>query len=325
MKDFNIEKLSWPLPIPKYIQVKVSTCSKGGSTWLLYKDARCDQEILDHVVGPENWNRTHMAIKDNIYCGVGIWDNNKEEWVVKWDAGSESFAEKEKGEASDSFKRANFNWGIYRELYSSPFIRIKSDMIPTKEVSSGGKSHWTLEDRYTKLRVSNISFNEDREIDGLLLEMEKDFKWVEVFRYPRSYTGVPTTTLHEEISEGSVEGLVPEEKLPPKPAAKAPAKKSSSPPIGKFPMCEFTSSFPSASMTDPQLNEILGYDLEHQIIALEWWKSHYPDLKVSYARLNQISASIKALQDAGGSAPTGNSEPPEQEYEQEEDMQDLPF
>jgi len=90
-------------------------------------------------------------------------------------------------------------------------------------------------------------------------------------------------------------------------------------------MCEFTTNFESASMTDPQLNEILGYDLEHQIIALEYWKSNYPKLKVSYARLNQIAASIKALQDAGGSEPAGSSEPPEQEYEPDESMEDLPF
>ena len=48
-------------------------------------------------------------------------------WVCKEDTGTESNTEAEKGLASDSFKRAGFNWGIGRELYTAPLIYVKSE------------------------------------------------------------------------------------------------------------------------------------------------------------------------------------------------------
>lgn len=96
-----------------------------GVTVLLYKDARCDQNILDETVGPMNWQRHHT--RDNANCVVSIWDEKKQQWIGKEDTGTESNTEKEKGLASDSFKRACFNWGIGRELYTAPFIWIKAE------------------------------------------------------------------------------------------------------------------------------------------------------------------------------------------------------
>lgn len=120
---------------PEEIDVKVGSVSKKGYTLLLYKNARVDMEILDETVGAENWQRDHKECKGNLYCGIGInnpiieTENGKpviiDRWVWKWDCGTESaFGDKEKGEASDSFKRAGFNWGIGRELYTSPMIFI---------------------------------------------------------------------------------------------------------------------------------------------------------------------------------------------------------
>ena len=97
----------------------------GNVSVLLYKDARCDQNILDETVGAMNWMRHHC--RDNANCIVSIWDNEKQMWVDKEDTGTESNTEKEKGLASDSFKRACFNWGIGRELYTAPSIKIKAD------------------------------------------------------------------------------------------------------------------------------------------------------------------------------------------------------
>ena len=91
-----------------------------GLTLLLYKDARCDMNVLDE--SGMVWQRKHYECKGNLFCSVGILINN--EWVWKDDCGSESYTEKEKGEASDSFKRACVNWGIGRELYTSPLIYI---------------------------------------------------------------------------------------------------------------------------------------------------------------------------------------------------------
>lgn len=119
------------------IDVRVASISEKGLSLLLYKDARCDMNILDETVGEENWQRDHKELKGNIYCAIGIWSEQKSIWIWKWDCGSESYTEKEKGEASDSFKRAGFNWGIGRELYTAPFIWVPSDMAKIERNNSG--------------------------------------------------------------------------------------------------------------------------------------------------------------------------------------------
>lgn len=106
------------------IDVRVAQITKDWLILLLYKDARVDMNILDETLGSTNWQRDHKELKGNIYCGVSIWDTEKKQWITKWDAGAESYTEKEKGEASDSFKRACVNLGIGRELYTSPVIFI---------------------------------------------------------------------------------------------------------------------------------------------------------------------------------------------------------
>lgn len=108
------------------IELRVGTVGKQGFSLLCYKDSRCDMNILDETFGMFGWQRDHKEIKGNLYCGVGIY--NDIEWVWKWDCGTESYTEKEKGEASDSFKRACFNLGIGRELYTSPFIWISGHL-----------------------------------------------------------------------------------------------------------------------------------------------------------------------------------------------------
>lgn len=110
---------------PAEIDVRIAQITDKGLSLLLYKDARVDQDILDETVGPMNWQRKH--IRDNANCIVEIWDKEKQQWIGKEDTGTESFTEKEKGLASDSFKRACFNWGIGRELYTAPFIWVTAD------------------------------------------------------------------------------------------------------------------------------------------------------------------------------------------------------
>lgn len=130
------------------IECRVATVSKSGKgiSLLLYKNARCDMNILDECVGPMNWQRDHKEIKDNMYAGIGIWDDEKAQWVWKWDCGKESYTEAEKGEASDSFKRAGFNWGIGRELYTAPFIWITADKLKTLSEING---KWTCNDYFS--------------------------------------------------------------------------------------------------------------------------------------------------------------------------------
>ena len=131
--DFN--KLSEPLSIED-IKFRVQSINKGGyATILAYKNARVDMDRLDKTVGPFNWKRQHL--NNNANCIVSIYDDSKKEWVSKEDTGTESFTEAEKGLASDSFKRACFNWGIGRELYSYPSIQVR--LNPDEYEVNGGK------------------------------------------------------------------------------------------------------------------------------------------------------------------------------------------
>ena len=104
------------------IECRVSTINEKGLSLLLFKDARVDQRILDETFTPFGWRRTHQCIDGKLYCTVEVWDSAKGQWVAKQDVGTESYSEKEKGQASDSFKRACLNWGVGRELYTAPFI-----------------------------------------------------------------------------------------------------------------------------------------------------------------------------------------------------------
>lgn len=153
------------------IDCRINTINGKGLSLLLYKDARVDMNILDETVGNENWQRDHKELKGNIYCGISIWSEDKQQWVTKWDCGSESYTEKEKGEASDSFKRAGFNVGIGRELYTSPFIWISRNNF---ELEQKNDKYTT----YDTFRVKSISYNANREIDGLTIVNAKTNKVV---------------------------------------------------------------------------------------------------------------------------------------------------
>ena len=121
------------------IECRPATITEKGVSLLLYKDARCDMNILDDhpQIGAMNWQRDHKELKGNIYCGVSIYDSETGAWSTKWDCGKESNQESEKGEASDSFNRACFNWGIGRELYTAPFIWIKAEDTKIAQGRSG--------------------------------------------------------------------------------------------------------------------------------------------------------------------------------------------
>lgn len=130
---------------------------------LLYKDARVDMRLLDEVVGAMNWKREHAIIGDRLYCTVSIFNEHTGEWVGKSDVGTESNTEKEKGQASDSFKRACFNWGIGRELYSAPFTYINLQKGEWYEGKDGKLKS------YAKFTVKEIDYDENRNISKLII------------------------------------------------------------------------------------------------------------------------------------------------------------
>ena len=132
------------------IECRVAQANEYGVSLLLYKDARCDQNILDETVGEFGWMRSHT--RDNANCVVSIWDEKKQQWISKEDTGTESNTEKEKGLASDSFKRACFNWGIGRELYTAPTIKIKAqDCVKLKQKQNG--NGWNCYDNFVVQKI----------------------------------------------------------------------------------------------------------------------------------------------------------------------------
>ncbi len=142
----NLTELSKPLEITD-VEFRLQSITKlGQATLLAYKDARIDMKRLDAVVGAENWKRTHS--RENKNCTVSIWHEERKEWISKEDTGTESMSDKEKGLASDSFKRACFNWGIGRELYDYPVIQIKlaANEFKTQKVGNKeiGRATWDL-------------------------------------------------------------------------------------------------------------------------------------------------------------------------------------
>lgn len=146
------------------IECRIGTISEKGLSLLLYKDARADMKILDEVFGPMNWQRKHEVIGGSLYCTVSVWDGEKKEWIAKMDVGTESCTEKEKGRASDAFKRACINTGIGRELYTIPFIWIDAGKVRIEKRQDG--KFYTQD----KFMVREISYNEEnRVITGLVI------------------------------------------------------------------------------------------------------------------------------------------------------------
>lgn len=189
--------LTFPLLKADGIEVRVGTNKEGsGMSLLLYKTARVDANMLDKIVGVENWQKKYYELKGNIYCSLGIrckhevenFDGTKrieEEWVWKDDCGKESQTEAEKGEASDSFKRAGFAWGIGRELYSSPFIWVSAKLGY---------------DKYTKFEVKEIEYNEDKEINKLVI-VESKTKTIVFSHGTKGKVVEPKITLSRETLE----------------------------------------------------------------------------------------------------------------------------
>lgn len=155
------------------IEVRVGTINEKGATLLLYKDARVDMNILDD--SDLKWKREHQLIDGKLFCTVSVWDDDIKEWISRQDVGVESNTEKEKGQASDSFKRACFNWGIGRELYSSPFIWVGADkyngFISGK--TAAGKDKYST---YDKFSVVKLTYNDKREIEKIAIANDKTRK-----------------------------------------------------------------------------------------------------------------------------------------------------
>ena len=141
-RKLNANEISVRIGRLKYDDAKKIT----GASLLLYKDARVDMKILDEMYGTFGWQKSYEKIGDSLFCKISVFDTAKNQWISKEDVGTESNMEAAKGEASDAFKRAGFNFGIGRELYTAPFIWISGDL---------------LKDKYDKFSVTEIGYTDD--------------------------------------------------------------------------------------------------------------------------------------------------------------------
>ena len=179
------------------IECRVGTISAKGLSLLLFKDARVDQKLLDETFTPMGWRRSHQEIGGKLYCTVSVWDKEKEQWIDKQDVGTMGNSEKEKSQASDSFKRACFNWGIGRELYTAPFIWIPADRV---RITANGERFSTSE----RFQVASISYSGEREISALSIE---DSKGKKVYDYKIKQPGWRMSELGKGIQTDQMTAL----------------------------------------------------------------------------------------------------------------------
>tara|TARA_R110002020_G_scaffold58337_6_gene159858 strand:- start:7028 stop:7570 length:543 start_codon:yes stop_codon:yes gene_type:complete len=175
----NYKELSRPLSISD-VDFRIQSINRGGyATILAYKDARVDMNRLDEVVGVGYWKRDYKVIDGRLYCGVAVYNEKIGDWIWKWDVGTESMTEKEKGQASDAFKRACFNLGIGRELYDYPLIQIKLNQDEFTTDGGRPKQTYGLKMRewkwYAEFDKERLSFLACKDHNGKLR-----FKWGEM-------------------------------------------------------------------------------------------------------------------------------------------------
>lgn len=178
---------------PEEIEIRVQQVTEKGAQLLLYKDSRCDKRILDETFGIFGWKDRYEEVKGNLFCTISIYDDGKQQWIDKCDCGTESFSEKEKGEASDAFKRAGFNVGIGRELYTRIFYFAS---VPTKK---NDKGKYDLVNKYEKFTVTEISTNEETEKIEKIKIADSKGNIVFSYGYPKTSTKVEPKKLDKPV------------------------------------------------------------------------------------------------------------------------------
>lgn len=180
-RKLNANEISVRIGQVKYDDAKKIT----GASLLLYKDARVDMKILDEMYGTFGWQKSYEKIGDSLFCKISVFDTAKNQWISKEDVGTESNMEAAKGEASDAFKRAGFNFGIGRELYTAPFIWISGDLLKGK---------------YDKFSVTEIGYTDD-EIS--YLKITNDTKHIVVFQF--NNRKITTDSIRAEMTRTGIE------------------------------------------------------------------------------------------------------------------------
>ena len=177
------------------IECRVSRVTEKGVVLLLYKTARTDADLLDEAVGPENWVNDFKVVDGTLYGGIGV-DYGKG-YVWKWDAGTESNTEAEKGRASDAFKRAGFKHGIGRELYSAPFV-----FVPA------GKCKITNGKCYDRFEVADIEYDGQERISRLVITVDGSvvYEWGGTLEAPKQTKTAPVELICADCGKPIYDG-----------------------------------------------------------------------------------------------------------------------
>lgn len=181
------------------IECRVAQVGAKGCSLLLYKTARVDRSILDEA-HKDLWQNDFKVIDGKMYGGIGIYQKDLHEWIWRWDCGTESNTEAEKGQASDCFKRAGFKWGIGIELYSAPFIWANI------EIEKNDKGKYQLRDKFKKFYVSSIGYAENGNINSLVIDDEKgnqiySMKTKEKKKEPERINKIDDTDIYKKLIE----------------------------------------------------------------------------------------------------------------------------
>ena len=64
-------------------QWRVQSTNKNFAACVAYIDARDVMNLLDNVVGAENWSTEYIEVSNATYCTLSIFVNNK--WISKTD------------------------------------------------------------------------------------------------------------------------------------------------------------------------------------------------------------------------------------------------
>lgn len=130
-------RLSEPF-VPKW-RVQSTTKDSKWDIVVPYVDARQVQQRLDDVVLPQNWQNT-IELESGT-ASISILING--EWIGKSDIGTDSAVEKEKGKASDAFKRAAVLWGMGRDIYSIGSKMLSHNVEKKRPMTAKGDILWT--------------------------------------------------------------------------------------------------------------------------------------------------------------------------------------
>ncbi len=183
------------------IECRVAQVSAKGCSLLLYKTTRVDRAILTETYG-DLWQNDYKTIDGKMYCGIGIYNKELQQWIWRWDVGVESNTEAVKGESSDAFKRSAFRFGIGIELYSAPFIWVNCDTYKDEYATKkAGKDVYKLSDKFAKFDVKTIGYDDNRNINKLVITDNKGNTVFEMGKYiapPKE----PTIDNDTDIFEG---------------------------------------------------------------------------------------------------------------------------